>query len=197
MKNAPRLAAAALALLVAACGAPAPKEQYFTLSSPAAGTPPAAASPSVFVGPVAVPEGFDRSQMVLATGPNRVDVSDDYRWAEPLRSGIARVVAETLTRELGSSRVMASRQASALAFDDRVTIEIQRFDSSLDTGATLDALWTATQSGGALKSGRTFVREPAASHDPGGVVAAHSRALERLGRDIAAAIRSLEESRPK
>lgn len=190
-----RWCAAALALFLGACGALAPKEQFFTLSSPNPGlAPPRSEAPSVFVGPVSVPEAVDRSQMVLRTAPNQVDVSDDYRWAELLRNAIPRVIAETLSRELGSSRVLASRQAAGTPVDFRVTMEVQRFDSSLDEGATIDALWTVTAThGGPSRNGRSAAHEPLASRDAGSLAAAHGRALERVGRDIAEAIRSLEK----
>lgn len=191
MKALARIAVAALAVALAACaGAPAPREQFFTLASPNPGVaPPTSTSPSVFVGPVAVPAAVDRSQMVLATGPNEVDVSDAFRWAEPLREGIARVVADTLGRELGSSRVLYSRMAAGTGVDYRVTIEVQRFDSSLADGATVDAVWTVIPSrGGAQRSGRTVAHEPTHGADPAALAAAHSRALVRVGADIAAAI---------
>jgi uncharacterized lipoprotein YmbA len=183
----------AMMLLLAAlagCGS-SPKESFFTLSGPQAPPPAASASSlSVYVGPVSVPEAVDRTAMVLRTGPNQVDIDDTNRWAEPLKSAIPRVLAEMLMRELGTPRVMASRAGAPSAVDFRVAVEIQRFDSSLAEGATLDALWTVTPAkGGALRTGRTFAQEPAASRDPAGVAAAHSRALERLARDIAAALR--------
>lgn len=192
-------AAAALALALAACGAPAPKEQFFTLAAPNPGVaPPNGEHPSVFVGPVAVPEGVDRSQMVLRTGRNEVDVSDDFRWAEPLRSAVPRVIAETLSRELGSSRVLSSRMAAGTPVDYRVAIEVQRFDSSLGDGATIDALWTVTAAAGArTRNGRSVEHEPATSRDPGAVAAAHGRALERVARAIAGAIRALGKESPE
>lgn len=186
-----RGAAAALALALAACGSPAPREQYFTLAAPNPGTAlPASDKPSVFVGPVSVPDAVDRAQMVLATGPHEVDISDDFRWAELLRNAIPRVVAETLGRELGTSRVLASRMAAGTPVDYRVAIEIRRFDSSLADGATIDALWTVTPGQGPARNGHSVVHEPSASHDPAGVAAAHGRALERIARDIAQAIKA-------
>jgi uncharacterized protein len=176
--------------LLAACGS-APKESFYTLSGPQSPPPSGAASSlSVFVGPVTVPESVDRTAMVLRTGPNRVDIDDTNRWAEPLKSAIPRVIAETLMRELGTARVMSSRAGSAGGADYRVAIEIQRFDSSIGEGATIDALWTVTPAkGGAARTGRTFAQEPATSGDLQAVAAAHSRALERIARDIAAALK--------
>jgi uncharacterized lipoprotein YmbA len=86
---------------------------------------------------------------------------------------------------------MASRMAAGTPVDFRVAIEVQRFDSSLDEGATIDALWTVSAPSGPSRSGRSTVHEPAASRDPAGVVTAHARALERIAHDIAEAIRAM------
>lgn len=185
-----RLAVASLLAALAGCGS-SPKENFYTLSGPQTPLPAASASSiSVFVGPVTVPESVDRTAMVLRTGPNEVEIDDTHRWAEPLKSAIPRVIAETLMRELGTPRVMASRGGTPSPVDFRVAVEIQRFDSSLDQGATLDALWSVTPAkGGAARTGRTLAQEPSPVRSPAGIAAAHSRALERLARDIAAALR--------
>lgn len=188
----------AASLLVAGCvGSPAPRIEYYTLASPDPGVaPPSSASPSVFVGPISVPAAVDRTQMVLSTGPNAVRISDGERWAEPLRDGIARVVAETLARDLGSSRVLASRMAAGTPVDYRVSIEVQRFDSSLREGATVDALWTLTTTrGGPSRNGRTRAHEAVAAQTPAALAAAHGRALQRVAGDIAAAIRDMQSEK--
>ena len=183
-------ALAACALLAAACGT-APKESFYTLAGPQAPLPAQlAASPAIFVGPVIVPESVDRTPMVIRKGANEVDIEDFHRWAEPLKTAIPRVVAETLMRELGTSRVLAARAASGSPVDYRVAIEIQRFDSSLQSGAIVDAYWTITPTkGGAAKTGRTVAQEPAPTPNHAGVAAAHSKALERVAKDIAAALK--------
>ena len=184
------IGAAALMVLLAACGS-APKESFYTLSGPQTPMPEAAAQPlAIFVGPVTVPEAVDRTPVVVRTGPNSVEIDDFHRWAEPLKSAIPRVLAETLMRELATPRVMASRAGASMPVDYKVAVEIQRFESSFADGATLDALWTVSATrGGTPRTGRTTVQERATSPDREGVAAAHSRALARLGRDIAAAIK--------
>ena len=181
----------ALALALAACGGTPVRESFYTLSSAgSAGAAAPSSGPAIFVGPVSVPESVDRRQMVLRTGANQVEISEQYLWAEPLKSAIPRVIGDTLSRELGTSRVLTSRSGAALPVDYRIAIEIQRFDSSLDEGATVDAVWTITAAqGGSRRTGRTRATEPAASHDPAALAAAHSRALDRVGREIAAALR--------
>jgi len=192
-RNARVLAACALAVL-AGCATTASHEEFFTLTSPADGAAaPSAYSPAVFVGPVSIPEGVDRPQMVLTTGPNRVDIADEYHWAEPLRDAIARAVAQGLSRELGTGRVLVSSAASGSRVDYRVAIELQRFDSSFSDGAAIDALWTVSSADGKrTRNGRSAQREPDASHDAAGIAAAHARALERMAGDIAQAIRALQ-----
>ena len=167
-----------------------PKESFYTLAAPPTAATTSASGLAIFVGPVVVPEAVDRTPMVVRTAPNRVDIDDFHRWAEPLKTAIPRVLAENLARELGTARVMASR-ASVAPVDYKVAVEIQRFDSSLTEGATLDALWTvtATKSGIAPRTGRTTVTEPAASPDHAGVAAAHSRAIARMAAEIAATLR--------
>lgn len=182
----PSVGVLVVALLLASCASPL-KESYYTLSGPQSPAPlGTAASTSVFVGPVTVPEAVDRLAMVLRTSPNQVEISDAHLWAEPLKSAIPRALAETLMRELGTPNVRATRTGGSSDVDYRVTVEVQRFDSSTQSGATLDALWSVAGKGKA-RSGRSTYTEPAS--DPAGLAAAHSRALERLGRDIAAAIR--------
>jgi uncharacterized lipoprotein YmbA len=184
----------ALPLLLAGCLA-SPKESFYTLSAPArAATGSPAASPdnslAIAVGPVVVPESVDRTPMVVRTTANRVDIDDFHRWAEPLKTAIPRVLAENLSRELGTARVTASRVATT-AVDYRVAVEIQRFDSSFTEGATLDALWTITssKSGAAPRTGRTTITVPASSPDHAGIAAAHSQAVAKLAVDVAAALR--------
>jgi uncharacterized protein len=182
-----RIAIVLLGLALAACGG-APKDNYYTLTAPQA--PAAGANAvSVFVGPVLVPESVDRAPMVLRIGPNQADVRDDHRWAEPLKHAIPRVVSENLMRELGTTRVSWSRLGAGQPADYRVAIDVQRFDSSLEQGAAIDAAWVVTPAKGVARNGRSSIQEAAPSKDPAGVAAAHSRALERLAREIAAAIK--------
>ena len=176
-------------LLLAGCGSTL-KESFYMLSGPATPMPATAANAvSVHVGPVMVPEAVDRPSMVIRTAPNQVDISDAHRWAEPLKAGIPRVVAEGLMRELGTGRVTATRVGANQPADFRVAIEVQRFDSSPAEGATLDAHWTVTPAQGKPRSGRTTLTEAANPPDPAGLAAAHSRALARLAKEIALEIK--------
>ncbi|HUP97370.1 MAG TPA: PqiC family protein [Usitatibacter sp.] len=176
-------------VVLAGCGS-TPREHYYTLASQPVALPPSTGNTmSIYVGPVSVPEAVDRSPMVLRTGPTQVDIDDMHRWAEPLKAAIPRAVADLLMRELGTPRVLAGRASSGAPADYRIAIDIQRFDSSLADGATLDAAWTITPAKGAPRTGRTFAQEASPTRDHAGVAAAHRTALEKLAKDLAAGLR--------
>jgi uncharacterized lipoprotein YmbA len=189
-----RLAALAmLVILGAGCGSTPPTRFYTLGAVPGpAGTP---STLSVAVGPVTVPGTVDRPQIVVTTGPNQVRLDEFNQWASPLQNSIARVVAENLTAMLGTPRVTMSPQTLAAGVDYRAVIEVQQFDSALGEAATLDAVWTVTRTrDGKAQTGRTTVREATTAADYEALAAAHSRALARLSRDIAGAVRALDRA---
>lgn len=117
------------------------------------------------------------------------------RWASPLSNNIARVVAENLVAMLGTPRVTMSPQTLSAGVDYRAVIEVQRFDSMPGEAATLDAVWTVTRTrDDKAQTARTTVREATTAPDYDALAAAHSRALARLSRDIADALRALDQS---
>ena len=97
-------------LLLSACGSP-PRERFYTLDAP---EPPVAAdgAPSISVGPVSIPELVDRPQLVVRVRPNEVVLTEQERWAEPLRGAITRVVAANLAAALGARVAVAATSAA-------------------------------------------------------------------------------------
>jgi uncharacterized lipoprotein YmbA len=174
-----------LGFLLAACGAP-PRERFYTLDAP---EPPAAAEApySIAVGPVSVPELVDRPQFVVRVGANQVAIAEQARWAEPLKSAIARVVAANLAKELGARALAQPRNGDA---DYRVLIDVQRFESTPGEAVLLDAQWTLIGPKGSRRSARSTVRERVQGRDYDALAAAHSAALAKLSREVADVIRS-------
>jgi uncharacterized lipoprotein YmbA len=183
--------------IAAGCSTP-PQERFFTLESVAASQ----AAPNsvvadfvVVVGPITVPEMVDRPQIVLRTAPARVEIAEQARWAAPLKSEIPRVVADHLARLLDRARTAAFAERASGTPDYRVLIDIQRFESVPQQGATIQASWTVRTPSGEPLIGRSLVSEPAgAGYDE--LVAAHSRALGAISRDIAAAIEASRARKP-
>ena len=88
-------------------GASAPTK-YCTLapvvSQPAENNP---ASPDLAlgIGPVMLPASLDRPQIVTRQGAEELTLVEFDRWAEPLRAGVPRVLADKLTALLGTDRI--------------------------------------------------------------------------------------------
>ena len=180
-----------LAALATGCGS-TPPSRFYTLSA-ASGPAATPAKLSVAVGPVSVPAVVDRPQIVVDIGPNQVRLEEFNRWAAPLQNNIARVVADNLVLMLGTPRVTMSAQGSSADVDYRAAVEVQSFQSAPGEAAIVDAVWTVRRTkDGKTELGRTTVRETVPERGYDALAAAHSRALARLSRDIAAAVRALD-----
>ena len=171
-----RLTSLMFLFVLGACASPL-KERFYTLD---AADPPAAAAgaPSIAVNSVTVPELVDRPQIVVRMGPNQVGIGEQARWAEPLRSAIARVVAANLATALGG-RVAPQRAGDA---DYRIAIDVQRFESAPGDGVLIDAAWSVAPKNGERRVGRSLAREKVRGADYEALAAAHSAALAEIGR---------------
>lgn len=174
-------------------GCASPRSDFYTLR-PSAKAAPATAGYSVAVGPVSVPEIVDRPQIVVRTGPNQVFIDEFHRWGSPLRDEIARGIAGNLAALLGAPQVSVFPHPTSSAAKYRVAVDVMVFDSTPGESAVLDAVWAVRGAGnGPVLSGRTALRETVPDAGYAALVAAHSRALEKLSEDIADAIRGLEQ----
>ncbi|MDR5881847.1 PqiC family protein [Caballeronia sp. LZ032] len=188
-----------IVLLVVAticAGCASPRASFYRLSPDAASDTAGASAiqQAVIVGPVTVPELVDRPQIVTRSTNNEISINEYARWGEPLKSGIADAIAGNLGLMLGSDRVAVASRAPADARAWRVRVDIQQFESVPGEAVVIDARWSVRRDNdsGAVTdaSGRSFVREPVNGGDTDALIAAHDRALTRVSRDIATAIRS-------
>ncbi len=165
---------------------------YYTLASKVPAGPPLAGPPqyTVHVAPAAVPETLDRPELVLRISATELAIDDGHLWAEPLRTGIARAVADRLARQLDGALVSASEQR-AIPGDVEVTIDVQDLDVRLASGAAIAVAWTIRWAkDGRIRSGRSAGRAPSVggrSHDA--AVAACGVALDSVSDDIARSVR--------
>jgi uncharacterized protein len=172
-----------------------PQIRYYTIGADASDRSVRAepARYTVRVGPASVPEILDRPELVLRVSPTEVTIDDQRRWAEPLRSGIARAVAGDLARELDGARVLFAPEGTTKETTNvEVTIEVQRLDVTLGVGAGVDVAWVARWTDdGHTRTGRSSQQAPAA---PGGsydaLVVACAQALAAVSGDIARSVRA-------
>jgi len=125
---------------------------------------------------------------VLTLDENRVQLLENHRWAEPLKSAISRVMAENLSRLLGTDQVSWYPQSAAYRADYRVLADFQRFETS-GSQVTVDAIWTVLKSHNEpAGTGRSRIGEQIDGTGYEAVAAAYSRALSAVSTEIAAAI---------
>ncbi len=198
MKHVPiliRTACLALGLLVlAGCGS-SPTPKFYTLHSVAAkAADPAPAGPQIEqpaapvvigIGPVEIPDYLDRPQLVTRSEQNRMRLLEFDLWTGSLRADVGRVLMEDLCALLPPDRFSVVWWKQGAAMDYRVALHIHRFDAGPGE-VLLSAQWmvfTKEKKGASLIA--TSRLTEASGADPGETVAAMSRALARLSREIA------------
>lgn len=176
-----------------------PKVNLYTLSAVAVPgsveTTNSSSGFAVTVDAASVLDLVDRPQFVVGIGESRVAILEQQRWAEPLRTQIARTIAMNLARLLGNPRVSTNQLAGTGDADYRVTVDVQRFETRPGEAVTIEVLWTARRGASdQAKSGRSTALEKIGHEIQVGhgkydaLVAAHNRALATISRDIVAAI---------
>ncbi len=150
---------------------------------------------AVAVGPINLAEYLNRPQIVTPTADNELRVNEFERWAEPLKSGVSRVIADNLALLLDTTRVAAVTSQAFPKTDYQVAIDISRLDGAPGEPAVLRARWRILSSGGGLRMSQGIdLNEPPPGNDFGSIVKAQSRLLARLSREIAGAIAGLAKN---
>jgi uncharacterized lipoprotein YmbA len=185
-----------LSALAAGClGGPTPEPQYFTLSTPAgASAAPLAVRPQLglVLGPVDLPRYLDRAELVTRSGAHALRVWNGVRWGGSLRTDVQRVVADDLSRLLGTPRIAVHPAEARFRVDYRVLLELLEFGSAPGHPVALRARWTiAGGDGRAVAVGATQVEQPPASASWEDYVAAHGAALAVLTQELAERIAGL------
>lgn len=172
--------------------------RFFALRPVAEAPPdPAGESTASVVGvlPVFLPDHLARPQIVAWSGPGEVRIDEFLRWAEPLDSGVLRVVAEDLETLLPSHRVIKAPWPASTPLRCRVRLELVHFGPQPGGGVELSGRFVLLPERGerALVSRTVDLRRNpvAGSSDPGGAVEAMSSLLSDLAGQIASAITAL------
>jgi len=108
------LTLAALALACVSCSVLKPKPdltQYYLLRAQAPqsqpGSPPGSRQTSLIVGPGHLAEYLNSLPILVTEAPNRLQRLDQHQWAEPLASGVHRVLVENLIHLLPGAELVA------------------------------------------------------------------------------------------
>ena len=188
-----------LAVLLAGCGGRATPIEFYTLNSLSgtiqkANPADSAKNISIGIGPVAIPKILDRPQIVTRTGPNTLKVDEFHRWAGPLKSEFAKVLAENISLLLATDQVAVYPWEAGFNPHYRVALDIRYFEGQLGENVFLDAVWRVSgpesQKAQTLKT--SVIEEPLPATDYKSLVAAQSQAVAQLSREIAREIRRLQ-----
>ncbi len=187
------LAALAGVLLLTGCARTASVSYYQLSALEAVRNVPAtteAGKMVIGIGPVRLPEYLDRPQIVTRLTPNRLQLADSHRWAEPLSENIPRVMGENLSALLGTDRIVLHLWPTSRATDYQLLVEVLYFENESDGAARLVVRWSVKGKDGGivLPERRSSHQAPAASRDQEGQVTALNVALGSLCREIAQAL---------
>jgi uncharacterized protein len=188
---------ASLLLLTGCLGQQQPSRFYVLSATPEAETTapagPAESGPAIGLGPLSLPKYLDRPQIVTRTSPYELKAAEFERWAEPLETNFARILAENLAGQIPTARISLFPWPRTAAIAYQVTVDVTEFYMEMDGQSSLVALWSIFKGEGqeALLSRKSRLRAPANTQEYGAMVAAMSQTVADLSREIAGALRTV------
>ena len=183
--------------LAGCLGGPSAPTNFYMLSplSPTqAGTSAATAEGRIRIGlaTVVIPEYLNRNEIVVNLDNTVYQLAEFNQWAEPLNDNLTRVLAENLTNLLHEDSIdVFLASDSSIPADYRLEVDVLRLDGNLGGQVVLISQWALleTEQDNLILMRRAEYQEPAADNTYKGLVLANSRTIERLSRDMAAAIK--------
>jgi uncharacterized lipoprotein YmbA len=175
--------------------------RYYTLASSAEPSVRSASGLTVGLGPVTLPGYLSRSSLVTRVDDTRVHYAEGDLWAEPLGKQFTRTLSENLSRALGGARIIDYAWYPSAPIDVVVAVNVLAFEVDSTGAATLNAGWALRDphSRQVGYEGQSAIVEPAGGPPGkaagGAAVAALSRALAQLSREVAVGIVTNTRSR--
>jgi uncharacterized protein len=198
----PRFPLALLLVLVLAggcMGQSAPARFYVLAGVPrSSGAAPSAEpgrGPDIGVGPVTLPRYLERTTIVTRRG-EEMEVAEFDRWGEPLSESVPRAIAANLATLLRTERVVVFPWPGSTNVEHQVVIDVIRFDGRLGGDVLLEARWRilGRERKELVLRYSTLTEATGASGYPA-LVAAMSRSVAVLSREIADAVKALTTPR--
>ena len=170
-------------LLLAGC-ASAPTH-FYTLAP----VPPAAAAASrpalhrqIEVGNVSVPSVMDRNSIVLSTGDDRLEVSNQDQWGAPVGQLIRQALTADLVARLSPGFMLTPGSPAPRSGLHVLSLDITRFMGDTAGHVVLDVDWAVIKGGSSivLRRGHEMIEVQAESGRIDAIVPAMSPALAQL-----------------
>ena len=177
-----------------------PPTRFYTLSSLQEGGKESRESASgqgliIGVGPIKFPAYLDRTGIVTRSSSNRIMCSDFDVWAGSLEEDFSRALAENLSVLLSTGSVIVYPRLKPGLAKYQITMDVIRFDGSLGGDVSLIARWAIFEGKERklMSVRKSTIVESSGAQGYEAMVAADSRALEKLSREIAEALKTLEK----
>jgi uncharacterized lipoprotein YmbA len=148
---------------------------------------------AIGVGPVHLPGYLDQDQIVTRISQNRLALSDENRWAEPLEDNIGHVLAQNLSMLLQNDQVSLNPWPGRQRPIYQLEIDVLSFETDTAGRAQLVARWFLRDvaSGQTIAHKETHLNATAAGTSSERPVASLSKALGDFSLRIADVIREL------
>jgi hypothetical protein len=182
----------ALATGLSACGGKTASSKFYVLSplpqSKFGGTEGIA----IGILPIAMPDYLDRPQIVTRVNDNEIKLDEFSRWAEPLKENFYTVLVDNLSTLLNSETVLKTTQRVRVPVALQVGVEVLQFEGTLGGDSVLSVKWGLFEEEGKkiLLVKRSTFKEPTGAATYEALVAAESRTVAALSREIAEAIKA-------
>jgi len=179
-----------LVACISACAGKTPSSRFYVLSPLPQSKPSASEETTIGVFPVAIPDYLDRPHIVIRAGENEIKIDEFSRWAEPLKENLYTVLVENLSTLLDSERIIKVSRNPGIPVTFNIRVEVVQFDGTLGGDAILSVKWRIIDAEGKklLLTKSSYFREPTGEATFDALVAAQSRSVAALSREIAEAV---------
>jgi uncharacterized protein len=194
-----------LTVSLGGCFGTTPPSRFYTLTPRVDSGVPASEGVGVIVrvGPVNLPSYLDRRQIVTRSGQNEIILAEFDRWGGSLDEEITRLLVITLTRQLASKGISvvpwSSVNLANAPFLYRIPVNLSRFDGAPGETIVLNASWGVLfkkdKEENPLVIRESTITEVVGGNDYASLVVAMGKAVERLGKEIAETVTTLNAGR--
>jgi uncharacterized lipoprotein YmbA len=182
----------ALVVCLSACAGKSASSKFYVLSSLPQSSLSGAEGTTIGVFPVGMPDYLDRPQIVTRASENEIRIDEFSRWAEPLKDSFTRALVQNLSTLLNNAKVIRTTEGASIPMALQVVVEVLQFDGALGDDVVLIVKWGLfeAQEKKLLLAKRSSFKEPTGAATYEALVAAESRAVAALSREIAEAIKT-------
>jgi uncharacterized protein len=182
----------AVAVCLSACAGKSASSKFYVLSSLPQPALSAAEGTTIGVFPVAMPEYLDRPQIVTRVSENEIKPDEFSRWAEPLQDSFTRALVQNLSTLLNTAKIVKTTESTGFQMALQIGVEVVQFDGTLGGDTVLIVKWGLFEAEGKklIVAKRSSFKEPTGAATYEALVAAESKAVAALSREIAEAIKT-------